>query len=91
MRGLVREFLRAQTAGAMNIGVRARLAQAVAGKVVTALAGVEHSYSRLLANEFRFARDGDVTWVGHEYLSPDNHPYWRSEFLALGRHSDQYG
>ena len=82
VRGLVREFLLAQTAGAINIGVRARRAQDVAGKVVSALTGVEHYYSRLLANEFRFVRDGDVTWVGHEFLSPDNYPYWRSESLG---------
>ena len=85
VRGLVREFLLAQTAGEMGLRARAVLAQAVAGKVVSALTGVEHHYSQLLANEFRFVCEGDVSWVGHEFLSPDNHPYWRSEFLDLAR------
>jgi SAM-dependent methyltransferase len=85
VRGLVREFLRAQTAGGDGLRARAQRAQEVAGKVVAALDGVEHPYSRLLANEFRFVGEGDLSWVGHEFLSPDNHPYWRSEFLALAR------
>ena len=85
VRGLVRDFLLAQTAGEMNLRARARLAQHVAAGVVSALTGVEHPYSQLLANEFRFVGGGDLTWVGHEYLCADNHAYWRSEFLALAR------
>ena len=83
--GLVREFLLAQTAGEIDLAARAQLAQEVAGRVVAALTGVEHHYSQMLADEFRFVQEGDFTWVGHEFLSPDNHPYWRSEFLALAR------
>jgi SAM-dependent methyltransferase len=83
VRGLVREFLLAQTAGDETLYARAHLAQKVAAKVVAALDGVEHHYSQLIANEFRFVCEGDVSWVGHEFLSPDNHPYWRSEFLAI--------
>ena len=85
VRGLVRDFLLAQTAGETRLGARAAFAQEVAGKVVSALTGVEHHYSQLLANEFRFVWESDVTWVGHEFLAEDNHPYWRSEFLALAR------
>ena len=85
IRGLVREFLLAQTAGEANLQTRSLLAKEVAGRVVSALTGVEHHYSQLLANEFRFAGEGDVTWVGHEFLAADNHAYWRSEFLALAR------
>jgi SAM-dependent methyltransferase len=85
VRGLVREFLLAQTAGERSFRARAQLAQKVGAKVVSALAGVEHPYSQLLANEFRFVCEGDVTWVGHEFLAADNHSYWRSEFLALAR------
>jgi hypothetical protein len=85
MRGLVREFLLAQTAGETNLRARAELAHEVAGKVVAALTGVEHPYSQLLAREFLFVQEGDISWVGHEFLAPDNHAYWRSEFLALAR------
>ena len=85
VRGLVREFLLAQTAGETGLGHRAQLAQTVAAKVVAALAGVEHPYSQLLANEFRFVQEGHVTWIGHEFLGPDNQPFWRSEFQGLAR------
>ncbi len=85
VRGLVREFLLAQTAGESNLAMRAQLALEVSGKVVSALNGVEHSYSQLLANEFRFVQEGHVSWIAHEFLSADNRPYWRSEFLALAR------
>jgi SAM-dependent methyltransferase len=91
VRGLVREFLLAQTGGETRLRARAQLAREVASKVVSALTGVEHNYSRLLGNEFRFVCEGDVTWIGHEFLSPDNHPYWRSEFLELAqRHHLKY-
>src|SRR5262245_52281055 len=85
VRGLVREFLLAQTASKTGLRARAQLAVAVAHTMVAALTGVEHPYSQLLAREFQFVEEGDLTWVGHEFLSPDNHPYWRSEFLALVR------
>ena len=83
VRGLVRDFLLAQTAAEPALRARARLAQEVSARVAAALADVEHPYSRLLANEFRFVCDGDPAWVGHEFLAETNRPYWRSEFLAL--------
>jgi SAM-dependent methyltransferase len=85
VRGLVREFLLAQTAGEMSLRSRAFLAKKVASRVVAAMTGVEHPYSQLLANEFGFVGEGDVTWIGHEFLAPENHPYWRSDFLSLMR------
>jgi SAM-dependent methyltransferase len=85
VRGLVRDFLLAQTAGTESLRDRAERAQAVSSKVVAALTGIEHPYSQLLANEFRFVSDGNVAWVGHEFLADHNHPYWRSEFLALAK------
>lgn len=91
VRGLVREFLLAQTAAETNLRVRALLAQEVAGKVASAMTDLEQPYSRLLANEFRFVNEGNITWVAHEFLSPDNHAYWRSEFLELvGRYGFEY-
>jgi SAM-dependent methyltransferase len=85
VRGLVREFLLAQTAGERSLPARADLAKQIAAKVVAGLTGVEHHYSQLLANEFRFVGEGDASWVGHEFLAENNLPYWRSEFLDLAR------
>jgi SAM-dependent methyltransferase len=85
IRGLVRDFLIAQTAAEPSLRARARQAQDVSARVVNAMSGVEHHYSQLIANEFRFVCEGDVSWVGHEFLADTNRPYWRSEFLALSR------
>ena len=85
VRGLVREFLLAETEFEGTLYTRAQRAQEVAAKVVAALDGIDHHYSQLIANEFRFVCEGDITWVGHEFLSPDNHPYWRSEFMSLAK------
>jgi len=63
VRGLVREFLLAQTSRKGDLRVRARHAQEVAAKIVAAMDGLEHNYSKLLANEFRFVCKGDMTWV----------------------------
>jgi SAM-dependent methyltransferase len=85
VRGMVREFLLAQTAGITDLRMRAELAQNVAVKIVLSLTIGEHPYSQLIANEFRFVCENHVSYVAHEYLAADNHPYWRSEFLALAR------
>jgi SAM-dependent methyltransferase len=85
VRGMVREFLLAQTAGTTGLRRRAELAQNVAAKVVSSLTVGEHPYSQLIANEFRFVCENHVSYVAHEYLAANNHPYWRSEFLALAR------
>lgn len=85
VRGMVREFLLAQTAGTTSLLIRAQQAQEVAAKVVSSLTVGEHPYSQLITNEFQFVCENHVSYVAHEYLSADNHPYWRSEFLALAR------
>lgn len=85
IRGMVREFLLAQTASVAGLKIRGQLAQEVAAKVVSALTVGEHPYGKLIANEFRFVCENHVSYVAHEYLAADNHPYWRSEFLALAR------
>ncbi len=59
VRGMVREFLLAQTSAVFGLGARARLAREVAAKMVSALSDMEHAYSQLLANEFFFVADGD--------------------------------
>jgi SAM-dependent methyltransferase len=85
VRGLVREFLMAQCAGVPDLGNRAAQAQAVAARLVAPLAAAEHPFSHLLADEFRHVCEGCTPYVAHEYLAPENHAYWRSEFLALAR------
>jgi SAM-dependent methyltransferase len=88
VRGMVREFLLAQTAGEANLKLRGQQAQEVAAKVVSSLTIGEHPYSQLMVSEFRFVCENHVSYVGHEYLAADNHPYWRSEFLTLMRQYD---
>jgi len=85
VRGMVREFLLAQTAGTTSLRMRAQLAQDVAAKIVASLTIGEHPYAELMANEFRFVCENHISYVAHEYLASENHPYWRSEFLALAR------
>lgn len=85
VRGLVREFLLAQTGQITALPSRAQLAQEVSAQLASSLAENEHPYSKLLANEFRFVCENDISYVAHEFLAPDNHPYWQSEFLALAR------
>ena len=85
VRGMVREFLLAQTSGTISLRTRAELAQAVAAKIAASLTVGEHPYSHLMANEFRFVCENHVSYVAHEYLASENRAYWRSEFLRLAR------
>jgi len=91
IRGMVREFLLAQTAGTASIRLRAQMAQDVSARVVSGSAEPAHPFAQLMANEFRFVCENDVSYVAHEFLAEDNHPYWRSEFLTLvRRHGFEY-
>lgn len=90
VRGMVRDFLIAQTAGAGDLLARARQAQAVAAQMAGSFElpvqfSAQQPYSRLIANEFEFVCEHDTSYVAHEYLSPFNRAYWRSEFLGLAR------
>jgi cyclopropane fatty-acyl-phospholipid synthase-like methyltransferase len=85
VRGMVRDWLQAETADAPGLRARAERAQQLAALVAGALAASseEHPYTRLMANEFRNVSEHHPSYVAHEYLAPENHAYWRSEFLAL--------
>jgi len=85
VRGMVRDFLLAQTAGMRNLQARAQVAKDVSSKVAVTLESEEHPYSQLMAKEFKFVCDSDLSYVAHEYLSTDNHAYWRREFMSLAR------
>jgi SAM-dependent methyltransferase len=87
VRGMIREFLLAQTAGLPNLRARAQLAQDVAAQIIASMEADEHPYSRLLVDEFRFVCESHISLVAHEYLAVHNYAYWRSEFLA---HARQY-
>lgn len=88
VRGLIRDFLRAQVKNITNLSDRARKAQEISAQVVLSMEKIETPYSQLLANEFRFVCENHFSYVGHEFLAEHNQPYWRSEFLAL---TSQYG
>ena len=86
VRGMVRDFLLAETAGTTGLESRARLAQDCAARIASSLAtDAPHPYVRLIANEFRLVRDKHVSYIAHEYLAAYNRPYWRNEFLDLVR------
>lgn len=84
VRGLVREFLLAQTAGTTGLLTRAQEAHDCSARVAS-LTADEHPYTQLIINEFRFVCDKDISFIAHEYLAAHNRPYWRSEFLNLMR------
>jgi SAM-dependent methyltransferase len=83
VRGMVRELVLAQTAAIAGLRARAEAARDVCRRLVEALGGEEHAYRRLMLDELVLVRDGDLSYVAHEYLAPDNHAYWRSELHAL--------
>jgi SAM-dependent methyltransferase len=92
VRGMVRDFLRAQTAGVAGLRARAEAARQLAGSVAASFAAAnEYAYAALMAGEFRLVADGEISYVAHEYLADDNHAYWRSELLSLVRaHGFEY-
>lgn len=83
VRGMVREFLLAQTAGIADLRARVDAARDVCRRLVDAMGGEEHAYRRLMIDELRLVASGDPSYVAHEHLTPDNHAYWRSELAAL--------
>jgi SAM-dependent methyltransferase len=89
IRGMVREFLLAQTDAARmpadqrSLRARTEAAMGRAAQLAATLDGGEHPYSRLLAQEFQIVATGDPSYIAHEYLSAENHAYWRSEFTVL--------
>lgn len=87
VRDMVREFLFAQTNGTTDLRKRAQQAQEVSALLSAAMREKENPYSHLLAGEFQFVCEIDITYIAHEYLSTWNTAYWRSEFLALARAS----
>jgi SAM-dependent methyltransferase len=88
LRGMVRDFLLAQTAGSAGLATRAERAREVSAKIASILMADEHPYAQLMAREFRAVCERHPSYVAHEYLAPDNHAYWRGAFLALARRHD---
>ncbi len=85
VRGMVRDFLLAQTAGISTLRERTTRAQEAAAAMAASFGASvdDHPYSRLMERDFRFVVESDPTYVAHEFLSTENHAYWRSDFTAL--------
>lgn len=83
VRGLVRDYLLAQTARITSLAARTGRARELAARMAEELAGAEHPYSRLLGNEFRFVGQNHPSHTAHEYLAEYNYAYTRREFLNL--------
>lgn len=83
VRGMVRRFLLAHTARVSGLAAQVQRAQQVAATAVEALAVLDHPYSKLMEREYRFVCEGHPSYIAHEFLAPDNHAFWRSEFMAL--------
>jgi SAM-dependent methyltransferase len=83
VRGLIRDFLLMQTAKIRDLRARTDRAREIAARMAEELAGGEHPYSRLLANEFRFVGETDPSHTAHEYLAEHNEAYTRGQFLEL--------
>jgi ubiquinone/menaquinone biosynthesis C-methylase UbiE len=85
-RGMVRDFLINATAGYEDLTARGNAAQQIAAKAAAAVESSQSPYSQLLANEFKFVYEGELSYVAHEFLSSENHAFWNSEFLSMAAH-----
>lgn len=83
VRGMVRDFLMQHTEHASNLKERAEMCQVIAAEVIAPLKAEEHSYSRLMGNEFQMVVNQKTAYIAHEYLAPENNAYWRDEFFSL--------
>jgi SAM-dependent methyltransferase len=91
VRGLIRDFLMAQTESIKDLRGRAEKARVIAAKMTGVLNSASHPYSQLLANEFDFVGMNHLSHTAHEYLSDFNDAYTRREFLELvGRYDLVY-
>lgn len=92
MRGMVREFVLGQTAQIDGLRARSLAGQEACRTLADALAQrQDHPYHQLLESELRLVCDGRPSYIAHEYLSPENQAYWRSDVLALAEgHGLQY-
>ncbi len=83
VRGVVRDFLISCTAGETGLLNRSKLAQEIASKIRSTIQDSEYPYLQLFSSELNIVSASDVSYVAHEYLVPENHAYWRSDFLEL--------
>lgn len=83
IRGMVRDFLLQHTAHAGSLQERSEMCREVSAKVIAPFKTDEHPYTKLMANEFKLVASHRPAYIAHEYLSPENNAYWRSEFFAI--------
>jgi hypothetical protein len=80
---MVRDFLMQHTAQAGSLQKRAEMCREVSAKIIAPFKTDEHPYTQLMANEFKLVASHRPAYIAHEYLSPENNAYWRSEFFAI--------
>ena len=83
VRGLIREFLREQTADISGVMPRAGRARELSAALAERLRPGSHPFTQLLAMEFQFVLQNPVSHTAHEYLAEHNHAYGRAEFDKL--------
>ncbi len=86
VRGLLRDYLLAQTSSLHGLAERARAARRASAQLAEMLQRSDHPYSQLMARELAIVRDARESYVAHEYLAPINRAYWQSELHALLAH-----
>lgn len=85
VRGMVRDFLLQKTSGINNLEERAQMCRGISAMITAPFKNKEHSYTQLMANEFQLVANQDPAYIAHEYLSPENNAYWRTEFFTILR------
>lgn len=83
VRGMVRDFLMQHTAHVKSLKERAEMCREVSARVISPLKSKEHAYTMLMANEFKLVAQNQPAYIAHEYLSPENNAYWRSDFFTI--------
>lgn len=83
VRGMVREFLLHQTASISDLLQRAERCRELSAEVIAPLGDGEHPYTQLMRREFQLVSQQFPAYIAHEYLSPINRAFWRTELLEL--------
>jgi len=88
-RKLVREtLLQSPAVQDANIEDKANEAIKLATKLLEELPSRDYAHAALLGEELERVRDGDPSYVFHEYLTEHNEGFWLKDFVA---HAKKYG
>lgn len=90
-RGILRDLLLFHTRNARSAGERLEQAWQCLDFVERTLAVGDHLTARYLRQELARIRGNHASYLYHEYLESENHPFLFSDFLAdVGRHGLRY-